>query len=291
MYKKVFLILIVFISSEIKAQLAEVVNNYTSGGDVIFGATNFTKTPVFLKVEFTELQNTTNDEIRIYYRKLLPGYNNIFNLTRRVGASSPYFYYNVKAYRSDPAVNINLDFPYLIPLAPGKTVTVFDVNNIDGFWGDMKLKSWAATGFNAQPGEKVYAARQGEIVEVTGDVRDDNPDFWYNAWTNIITVLQPDGTLISYKNVIDPNHKLKLNQKIYAGQVLGEVAPDSDGIIILIYHNTIQNDDLMFVIPQFVVEPGKIEMVNKSMKISVVHPTEIRGLEMTKKEQRKILNN
>ncbi len=289
MYKQIFIVLFVFLFSELKAQLVEVVNNYTSGGDVVFGATNFSQTPVFLEVEFTELQNTVDDRKRLYLNRLAPGYNSIFTLTRAIGPGLPYFYYKVKAYRSDPVANVNLDFPYLVPLKPGTTATVFDVLNIDGFWGDKKLKSWAATGFNAQPGENIYAARQGEIVEIVGEVRNDDPELWYNTWTNIITVLQPDGTLISYKNVIDRDHKLKLNQKIYAGQVLGEVAPNSNGIIILIYHNIIKSDDLMFIIPQFVIDPGKIEMVNQAMNIKVVHPNEIRGLEMTKKEQRKIL--
>ena len=291
MYKMIFFILFVSLFSELKAQLVEVVNNYTTGGDVVFGATNFSKTPVFLEVEFTELQNTVDDRRRIYLNRLAPGYNNIFTLTRANGARSPYFYYKFRTYRSDPAANVNLDFPYLVPLKPGTTATVFDVKNIDGFWGDKELKSWAATGFNAQPGEAIYAARRGEIVEIAGETREGNPEFWYNTWTNIITVLQPDGTLISYKNVIDRNHKLKLNQKIFAGQVLGEVASGSEGIIVLIYHNTIKSDDLMFVIPQFVTGPGKIEMLNSIMNIKVVHPKEIRGLEMTKREQRKILNN
>ena len=217
MYKRILLILFVFLFSELKAQLVEVVNDYTSGGDVVFGATNFTKTPVFLKVEFTELQNTTDDRVRIYLKKLSPGYNNIFTLTRGFGPGLPYFYYNIRTYRSDPAANVNLDFPYLVPLAPGKTATVFDVKNIDGFWGDKKLKSWAATGFNAHPGEEVYAARQGEIVEIAGEIRDGNPEFWYNTWINIVTVLQPDGTLISYKNVLPNSRPISFQMKSIMG--------------------------------------------------------------------------
>jgi len=291
MFRFSLFLLLVFFYSGLNAQLAEVVNNTTSGGDVIFGATNFTKTPVFLKIEFTELQNTTDDEIRIYYRKLSSGYNNIFNLTRHVGAGSPYFYYNVEAYRSDPVAKVDLDFPYLVPFTPGKTVSVFDVKDINGFWGNEKLKSWAATGFKAQPGDKIYASRTGEVVEIVEQTRTEESEFWYNTWTNIVTLLQPDGTLISYKNVIDPNHELKLNQKILAGQVLGEVAPGADGIIVLIYHNSGVNDDLLFVIPQFFIESGKVEMVNSLMSIKVVHPNEVRGLEMTKREQRKYLKD
>lgn len=291
MYRFFLLILLILFCPGLKAQLVEVVNNTTSGGDVIFGATNFSKTPVFLKVEFTELQNTTDDGIRIHYNKLSPGYNSIFNLTRQVGADLPYFYYKIKAYRSDPVAKVDLAFPYLVPFPPGKKVTVFDVKDIDGFWGDKELKSWAATGFNARAGDIVCACRTGLIVEIAEQTRINNPEFWYNTWKNIITVLQPDGTLISYKNVVDRDHKLKINQKIFAGHVLGEVASGFNEIIILIYHNSGINDDLLFNIPQFVIEPGKVKMINSSMTINVVHPNEIRGLEMTKREQRKILKD
>lgn len=272
------------------AQIVGVRADYDAAGNCNFTAYNNAPTPMFLNIEFADLQNTTFNENLPYVKMLMPGLNNLFVLIRYPDSDVPRFNYQIRSYRSNPIANVNLDFPYLIPLASGKTATVFDVENIDGFWGDEKIKNWAATGFNARPGDSVYAARQGEIVEIEGNVRIGDPEFWYNTWTNSITVLQPDGSLITYKNVIDRYHKLKLNQKIFAGQLLGEVAPYTAGVIVLIYHNSLRNDDFLFVIPQFVTEPGKVEMVNQSMNINVIHPNEVRALEMTKKEQRKVLN-
>jgi hypothetical protein len=40
----------------------------------------------------------------------------------------------------------------------------------------------------------------------------------------------------------------------------------------------------------FVTESGKTEIVNSALNIEVVHPAEIVGLEMTKKEQKKYIN-
>ena len=68
-------------------------------------------------------------------------------------------------------INFDLDFPYLIPLSPGTTVQVFDVENITGFWGKEEPQSWYATGFKVQPGEPVYACRNGIVVEVAGQNR------------------------------------------------------------------------------------------------------------------------
>lgn len=275
--------------SMLQAQLVEVESNYTAGGDVVFGATNFTKTPLFVKIEFNELQNSTTDEMRVYVSRVSPGYSNILTLTRSAGAGYVRVIFKSQAYRSNPMADVNLDFPYLVPFAPGTKVTVFDVKNIDGFWGEKEPKGWLATGFNATAGEEVYAARTGEIVEIVGAQRTEDTKTWYNTWTNNITVLQPDGTLICYKNVVDTAKKLKLNQTIYAGEKLGEIASGASGLILMIYHNSMQTEDLSFVIPVFQIEPDKTGLVNSALTIRVVHPVEIRALEMTKKEQRKIL--
>jgi hypothetical protein len=57
------------------------------------------------------------------------------------------------------------------------------------------------------------------------------------------------------------------------------------------YHNTLTSSDLQFVIPLFVTAPGKTEILNSALNIEVVHPAEVRGLEMTKKEQRNLLKS
>jgi hypothetical protein len=89
--------------------------------------------------------------------------------------------------------------------------------------------------------------------------------------------------------VVDAGKKLELNQIVHAGQVLGEVAPGSTEIVLMIYHNTLNSPDLQFIIPLFVTAPGKTEILNSALNIEVVHPNEVRGLEMTKKEQRNLL--
>lgn len=281
----------VFMLLNSKAQLVEVQADFNAMGDCIFSAHNNAKTPIYLNIDFADLQNTTFNETLPYIKKLTPGFNNLFILSRDVDSDVPRFNYQMKSYRSNPAANVNLDFPYLIPFEPGTKAKVFDVENISGFWGDNEPKSWMATGFVTKPGIPVYASRQGEIVEIVGATRTGDPQFWYNTWTYSITVLQPDGTLISYKNVIDKNKTWSINETVYAGQILGEVAPGASELILLIYQNTLSSADLLFIIPQFAVAPGKIQIVNPALDIEVVHPIEIRGLEMTKKEKKKILNS
>jgi hypothetical protein len=272
-----------------KAQLVDVEYNYNNVGDCILGAHNQSKTPLYMNLWFTTLENTSFREPLPYIKKLDPGFNSLFTLPRESDEGAPYFIFQVKTFRSDPVPVINLDFPYLIPFEPGTAVKPVDVKNIDGFWGADAPKAWKATGFEATPGMPAFAARQGQIVEITGVKRTGDAQTWYNTWTNAITLLQPDGTLIIYKNVTDPKGNLTLNQKIHAGELLGEVAPGVNEVVVVVCHYSLYAEGLQFLIPQFLTAPGKIEIVNSAQTIQVVHPNEVRGLEMTKKEQRQLL--
>ncbi|MGE0020520.1 MAG: hypothetical protein AB7S72_12690 [Draconibacterium sp.] len=272
-----------------KAQLVDVEYNYNNVGDCILGAHNQSKTPLYMNLWFTTLENTSFREPLPYIKKLDPGFNSLFTLPRESDEGAPYFIFQVKTFRSDPVPVINLDFPYLIPFEPGAAVKPVDVKNIDGFWGADAPKAWKATGFEATPGMSVFAARQGQIVEITGERRTGDAQTWYSTWTNAITLLQPDGTLIIYKNVTDPKGNLTLNQKIHAGELLGEVAPGVNEVVVVVCHYSLYAEGLQFLIPQFLTAPGKIEIVNSAQTIQVVHPNEVRGLEMTKKEQRQLL--
>jgi hypothetical protein len=289
MHKILFILIFTFAVPGTKAQPIEVQYNYNNLGDCSFGASNNAKTPLFMHLYFTNLENTRFTEPLPYVKKLEPGYTGLFTLQREMDMDPPSFIFEIETFRSNPIPNINLDFPYLIPFEPGATIQPFDVKNIDGFWGNQNPEMWRASGFIANPGEKVYAARQGQIVEIVGETRNGDPKTWYHTWTNSITLLQPDGTLITYKNVVDKNSELELNQKIHAGEYLGEVANNSSELILLVYHNVIKSSELHFVIPVFVTAQGKTEILNSTLNIEVVHPTEIRILEMTKKEQKKLL--
>lgn len=272
------------------AQIVDIQYDYNNVGDCNFGATNNSKTPLFLNLFFTNIENTSFNEPLPYIKKLESGFTSLFTLQRDLNADAPQFIFDIKIFKSNPVADINLDFPYLVPFAPGTMVKPVDIKNITGFWGSKEPESWKATGFITNPGEHVYAARQGRIVEIVGEIRSGDSKTWYHTWTNSITLLQPDGTLITYKNVVDKDNKLELNQKIYAGQILGEVAPNSSEIILLIYHNVLNSVELHFVIPLFVTASGKTEILNSALNIKVVHPNEIRGLEMTKKEIKNMLN-
>jgi murein DD-endopeptidase MepM/ murein hydrolase activator NlpD len=286
MIRYIFSFMFLIFAGNLKAQLAEVQARYTNLGDVDFIAYNNTASPLFIHVEFADMENALFNEQLPYIKLLDPGFNTLFTLQRDPGAGVPRFNYQIKTFRSDPFAFPDLDFPYLIPFAPGEEARVFDVKSMEGFMGTKDLSSFNATGFVAKPRQQVFAARTGTVVEVAGNPRSGEPLHWYHTWSNAVTLLQPDGTLIVYRNVVDPDKKLKPGIRIAAGQPIGVVAPGTSEVIMIIFQHSLNSDALRFMIPQFVTGEKETGMVLSSQVYPVVHPSDIRGLELTKKEKR-----
>ena len=272
------------------AQLVEVRADYNSVGDVEFVAYNNTKAPLFLNLNFANLENTTFNEPLPFIKQLEPGFNSLFMLERDLNSSEvPRFHYEIKYFRSNPMGKIDLDFPYLVPFEAGKKVESFNVKSISGFMGINEPESWSATGFKVNAGDKIYAARTGIIVEITGARRDENSKNHYNGWNNSITVLQADGTLACYKNVVDSEKKWKVGEKVFAGQHFGNTVAGLTEMLLLVYHESVLNDELVFIIPEFVIDENKSGFLISEQEITIIHPDEIRSREMDKKEIRKWL--
>lgn len=287
--KNCFLLFLLLLIMNVSAQPVDVQADYNGVGDCIFTANNNSKAPVYLHLNFADLQNTTFPETLPYVKRLSPGFNSLFTLQRDLDADVPRFHYEINSFRSNPMADVHLDFPYLFPFKEGEKVSAFDVRNIDGFRGNSEIDSWNATGFNTKPGTQVFAVRNGIVVETVAAKRNDDSQTWYNGWVYNITLMQPDGTLICYRNVFDKQKQLQIGQTVYAGQLIGEMAPGTNQLQILIYHHSLNTKGLLFVIPQFVIEEGKTDIVNSVTKYKVVHPVSVRGLEMTKREKKKIL--
>lgn len=278
--------------TSIAAQVVDVRSEYTALGDCVFSATNRAATPMFLHLKFADLENTSFSEPVPYVKKLNPGFNALFTLLLDSGAEDLRFNYDIKIYPSNPLPEIDLYFPYLIPLEKGKSISVFDVPDIAGFWGTDSPDSWVATGFYANAGDAVVAARNGEVVEIVGDERVGESLVWYHAWNYSVTLLHDDGSLMCYHNVISTPELLQVGDRIFAGQKLGQLANGCNGLVVLIFHHSLFSDQPLFVLPEFVTSAdGSSEILNTSQSYTVFHPRAVKGLEMTKKEKKKILGS
>lgn len=290
MMKHLLIFFLLILSIRILAQPVNVQADYDAIGDCLFSAYNNSKVPVFLNVDLADLENTVFTEPLPYVKKLEPGYNSLFTLLRDPGADVPRFNYQIKVFRSNPVAKVDPKFPYLLPFAVGQKVEVFDVKEIEGFWGQEEPESWYATGFLTEGGEDVFACRNGMVAEISGAQRNGESTDWYNTWNNSISLLQDDGTLICYHNVVDLGKKLEIGEKVYAGQLLGKIANNAKTLVILIWHDSLFSKSLRFVIPHFVTGEESPETLISTVEYEVVHPNDVLGLEMSAKEKRKILS-
>ncbi len=286
---QLFLLFFFLIFKSAFSQSVSVQADYNAMGDCLFSAYNNTQVPMFLNINLADLENTVFTEPLPYVKKLDPGFNSLFTLQRDPDADVPRFNYELKIFRSNPLAKTDLKFPYLFPFAEGRKVKAFDVKNIDGFWGQEGLKSWTATGFYATEGEQVFACRNGWVVEVAGAERSGEASTWYNTWTYTVTLLQDDGTLICYHNVSDRDKILKVGEKVFAGQAIGQISNGASELVVLIFRDSLFADSPTFIIPQFVFAHGQQGIVTTTTEYTVVHPDEIIGMEMTAREKRKIL--
>ena len=291
-HKILLLLNLVLISGISMAQYVEVQANYNSVGDCVFDAYNNAKVPMYLHINFSDLENTTFNEPLPFVKKVEPGFNSLFTLQHELDDGILRFNYDIETFRSNPTADVDLDFPYLIPLKEGESISVFDVKSIDGFWGNDTPGSWFATGFMAGQGDAVFASRNGIVAELVGESRTEDSSLWYHVYTNSITLLQPDGTLICYHGVKYNSEQLVVGQKVYAGQKIGEIADKNGKLIVLVFHDSLLNKEISFVIPQFVINAdGKAAIVNSTNEYEVFHPVLIKEKEMTKREKRKYLRN
>ncbi len=292
MQKSVLVFILFFFTTWMAySQPVEVRFDYNAVGDVEFSAYNNTKAPLFVHIILGDLQNTYYHQETLPIVKIVePGYNSLFNLEHDISAAGGIrFHHEIKIFRSNPVSEVNLDFPYLIPLKSGKLGKSVLVKDIDGFMGLQALKSWIATGFEAQPGEEVFAARNGIIVEISGAHREEGALIKYNGWNNTITVLQPDGTLASYCNVSDSESQWKVGDRVYSGQYLGQIAPGADELIFLVFYENLDSKDFNFIFPRFFISEDHTDIILSDTEFTVLHPEYIRGLEMDKREKRKFL--
>lgn len=288
--RQIYLILfLTSLSLGIKAQLVNIHVDYDNAGNCIFTATNTTPVPVFLRIDFADLVNTTFTEPLPYIKKIDPGFNNLFTLERYPQSGVPQFNYEISVYKSDPASMVDLDFPYLIPFKPGTSVSLVDVPKSYSFWGVNEPGSWIATGFRASSGDEVVAARMGTVVEIIGRDRGGPSERWYNTWNQVVTLLHPDGTLGSYKNVLADTDKLKLNQKVFPGQPIGRIVDGADHLVFVVYQNGMDSKEWRFIMPVFVKSEKDYGEIASSNTFTVIHPDDIVGRELSKKERRKVL--
>lgn len=166
-----------------------------------------------------DLTNLSAD-VPLPYTTTVPGKKRVklfdlnpIDLTR--GWSWTYTYYSTfgstTARHDDACV-------YVLPYAPGKAYRVSQGYNgeYSHFGADQFAIDW-----RMPVGTPVHAARAGLVVGVKNDSNIGGDDNKYDWDANYILIQHPDGTLGQYVHLMKGGAKVKLGQRVEAGDLIG----------------------------------------------------------------------
>lgn len=261
------------------AQQVEVRADYDPDGNCLFSAYNNTPAPIFLKLNFADLQNTYFSGPLPFIQKLEPGYNDLFTLPRELSGDVPRFNYEISVVHSTPTPTIDLDFPYLLPFTPGSKVSTCELRDTLLLPDFEQRTEITGTNFVTQPNTPVLACRKGIIIAIQPYSRQKS------KLAYALTMLQPDGTLIAYYPVSIAPTQAKTGKTIYPGQTIGTTT--SANLKIVIYYKSLATQQIAFVVPQFVIKEKHTEILHSGQVYTIIHPPHVLHLEMSKKEQRR----
>lgn len=191
---------------------------------------------------------------------------------------------------------------YLLPLAAGKQATVYHLKNLGAeYFGKDEPKDWASFAFKTEPGDKVFAARRGQVIEVeesNGETSGTNLS--YSRAQNYLIIEHEDCTYGRYEMLKEKSVVPEPGDEVEAGDLLGTVA-SGDGFSIgshlrfMVYYREISRTDMInyrrsaskltsrFFSPFFQLS-DKTGSLQDEVSYEVEHPEEVIFQEMKKRQ-------
>lgn len=219
--KKYLLILLISIFGKFIYAQDDPVNVFYEQSDIgfVFYASNTEKVPYTVKVNFQKLENLSSGSAERTYIRTIPPHSQRFKVLElkkiKEGKGSS-FDFNFLYTVGDPSLEIDTNFPYLLPYRHGKRVRVGQGNN-----GSGTHKGINAIDFNLEIGDSIYAARDGLVIEVKEDSDTGGNAPKYEPDGNFIKVYHDDGTLGSYVHLVQGGSLVKKGDQIKKGQLIG----------------------------------------------------------------------
>jgi len=157
-------------------------------------------------------------------KELLPGTNRIISLTN-ITAYPAYTYMWVAG-----CVDVeHEDVTYLLPLAPGTTTWMDTLKSIsEVFLGKEKSRDFISFSFRASPGDQIYAARRGTIIEMEDDEEvPQGEGLSFQRENNYLIIEHDDCTRGRYELFAKDGITAEFGKTVEAGDPLGTVIDGS----------------------------------------------------------------
>ncbi len=242
--------------------------------------------------------------------------NRLFTISRKDANKSMSFKTRYYYTEGNPRAKHNNKINYLIPLKDIGATRVTKVNNFAESLGHEVADTWNCFSFIASPGDTVYAARRGVVLEVKDnfEIADQSP--YFTIKRNSVKMVHKDGTMSRYLLFQQNGIFVQPGDEVYAGDPIGLVGGTSNqsvgNIWLMIYHynsgyfklngdfNNISmssfdrmtdEDDpnkWVYVNPNFITTEGIVQLDENGIYESV-YTTEGKQQELTKREKKRLL--
>ena len=193
-------------------------HNETSNGEYFIYADNDEFMPISAKFNFI-LENLTSslsdDEIVI-----IPPRTKRFLVAtiKPIDRFAPnkIEYRNTYNFGNTLQENFDEDYVYSLPFESGKTHLVFQ-----GYNGKLSHKNEFSLDFNLKTGDKIFAAREGTVVEIVNSNKKNCANISCAKFNNKIVVMHQDGTFADYSHLKYKGTVVKKGDILEKGQLIG----------------------------------------------------------------------
>ena len=237
--------------------------------EFIFYGTNNSFLPYRVEIEFKQLLNL-EPAMNSHKAVLQPGRTRLFALRIRQENSASNFRYDFRYRMGNPSETPDLEFPYLVPLAKNKKVSVNSVTSI---------ATIAPVLFNIAAGDTIFAMRKGRVTAAPES----------SSGTDRLTkasleVYHADGSLASYY-ALDLRGLVKEGTMVYPGQPIGIV--EAESVLRVLVFKFTENEQVRPISVKYVADGSSLIPAGNIDQIVSIRPAEVITKELTRSEIKK----
>lgn len=284
-----FCLLFVLYISSLQAQIT-IDTERDKENNVNFYANNPNEIPYSVILNFSQLQNMTTPAGGNTTAVANPGRTKVATLKPTLAGQGTSYRYTFSFAKGNVYAKSKGNPSYLVPVSEGTVIKVVLNNPLAATVGDESAKgSYVGVSFMFDEPVQVVAPRKGIIADMKMDAHVAGSNLSFVAEENFIEIYHEDGTFTKLTVLKAGSEKVKLGQLVFPGDILAESGGEnySQGPHLrMINIKTVKENDRLIYQPfpvRFVSDKGDVE-IKQYVTFSVVHPEEVKMLEMSKKE-------
>ncbi|WP_304344044.1 M23 family metallopeptidase [Chryseobacterium koreense] len=217
---KLFSIFFCFAAISLFSQKKWNVNFYNekTGNEISIFADNNEEMPMSSKFTFQldNLNSTAANEFTV----VIPEKAKRFLITKlspkNPAKSNQFTYTNMTNFGDVTLKDFDQDYIYSLPFETGKTQLVYQ-----GYNGKFSHQKINALDFNLKTGEKIFAAREGKVIEVVDHNTSSCANISCAKFNNNIVIMHSDGSFADYAHLKYKGATVKIGDVVEKGQLIG----------------------------------------------------------------------